>query len=97
MQERSAVDETNVSHIFNDILFFHVHKHRLVSCHYYAEPCIVANVGFDRQSCQILKKFHQTEAVAEDVEEVSDKASYNYLLKMPIDLLTIEKVEELQV
>ena len=52
-------------------------------------------MGFDKQLPNTRKAYQMQEA-AEDAEDVPNKATYDYLLKMPIDHLTVEKVEELQ-
>ena len=53
------------------------------------------HMAFDKQLPD-SKKAHQTEATVEDGEGTTDRATYNYLLRMPIDQLTLEKVQELQ-
>ena len=57
---------------------------------------------FDKQLLD-YKKTHQTETAVDDVfevettaEDVTRKATFNYLLKMPMDHLTFEKIEELR-
>ena len=52
-------------------------------------------MGFDKQSSN-SRRTHQLDAAEEDSPESVEAKNFNYLLRMPMDHLTLEKVQELQ-